>query len=147
MAFGIAADADLADAAFLEQAVLQNLEAVVVRAFGARLVAADEEHPVNAVLRRGVFQEFAKFFGVADTSRGHMRYGVESGTADRGHGIERAGERQPRQGRNVDAGVGRQHRRNFPRAMQLARRDLERAPDQELGQPRLEVGLSRACGK
>src|SRR5207302_11319776 len=60
MAFRVAGDADLADAGIGEHALFQDLQRVGVRTGGARLVAADQENAVHAVLARGALQELAQ---------------------------------------------------------------------------------------
>src|SRR2546427_230746 len=96
MAFRVAGDADLADAGIGEHALLQDLQRVGVRTRGARLVAADEENAMHAVLARGALQELAQRLAPSAAPRGHVRHRVEAGVADRGDRFEHARDRQPR---------------------------------------------------
>src|SRR5204862_3409631 len=82
MAFGIAADADLADAALGEHPLLEHLETVVEWAFRPRLVAADEKHAVHAVFRGGPLQELPELLAIADAPRRDVRHRIEPRSAD-----------------------------------------------------------------
>ena len=88
MALRVAGDADLAHAALLEHALLEDLQAVGERPSRPRLVAAEEQHAVHAVLRRRLLS------GSRGTRRGR---GCAAPTrAAPGRGRRRGSPRSPR---------------------------------------------------
>ena len=125
MPLRISSKADLAHAAIGEQALFQDLQAVDERTLRARLVAADQEHAMHAVVGRRALEEIAEFVAVKDAARRDVRYRVEARLAHRRDRLESACERQAGKRGYVHARIRGQQRGYLLRAMQVARRDLE----------------------
>src|SRR5206468_10990275 len=98
-----------------------DLQAVGVGTLRPRLVAAEEQHSMDAVFARSPAQEGPKLIAVENASRRDVRHRIEAGVADRGDRLQRARERQARQRWDVDAATGGKERAHVRRAMQLAR--------------------------